>query len=68
MTGRIERLAAALPMLRALAAGQAAGANGEPITACPYRVDADRSVERAQARMWLRGYARARPDTIDYSG
>lgn len=64
----VEAAAQALPMLRALAAGQAAGAAGEPITACPYDPEGDTSVERAQARMWLRGYARARPDTIDYSG
>lgn len=64
----IERLAAALPMLRALAAGRAAGAADEPITACPYDPEGDTSVERAQARMWLRGYGQTRPDTVDYSG
>lgn len=64
----IEQAAAALPMLRALAEGKAAGAAEQPITTCPYRPDAEKSVERVQARMWLRGYAQARPDTIDYSG
>lgn len=64
----IERLAAALPMLRALAAGRAAGAADEPITACPYDPDSGTAVERAQARMWLRGYGQTRPDTVDYSG
>jgi len=64
----IENAAAALPMLRALNAGKVAGADGQPITACPYRLAAETAVERTQARMWLRGYAQARPDTIDYSG
>lgn len=64
----IENAAAALPMLRALAEGKTAGAAEQPITACPYRQDASTSTERVQARMWLRGYAQARPDTIDYSG
>lgn len=64
----IEQAAAALPMLRALAAGKTAGRDGQPVTACPYNPDAGTAVERVQARMWLRGYAQTRPDTVDYSG
>lgn len=64
----IEQAADALPMLRALNAGKAAAEAGQPVTACPYDQDAEKSVERVQARMWLRGYAQTRPDTIDYSG
>ncbi|GAA2298358.1 hypothetical protein GCM10010402_66210 [Actinomadura luteofluorescens] len=63
----IESAAAALPMLRALAAGKAAGRDEQPVTACPYSPDGDTAQERAQARMWLRGYAQTRPDTVDYS-
>ncbi len=63
----IENAAEALPMLRALAAGRTAGREDQPITACPYDPDGGTAMERAQARMWLRGYAQARPDTIDYS-
>ena len=64
----IEDAAAALPMLRALAAGKAAGLAGQPVTDCPDDPDAEAPQERARARMWLRGYAQTRPDTVDYSG
>lgn len=65
----IEQAADALPMLRALAAGKAAGRDEQPVTACPYDPDGATAVERTQARMWLRGYAQTRPaDDIDYSG
>ena len=69
MTGsaeRMERLAAALPMLRALAEGKRAARDGHKATACPYRPDGPTAVERAQARMWLRGYDRINPLNIDY--
>ncbi|TYK47163.1 Rmf/CrpP fold protein [Actinomadura decatromicini] len=64
----IEDAAQALPMLRAIAAGRAAGTAEQPITACPHDPDGESAQERAQARMWLRGYAQTRTDTVDYSG
>ena len=50
--------AAGMVMVRAWAAGWRAARTGAPETACPYRWNAENAVERAQARMWLRGYDR----------
>lgn len=58
----------ALDDVRALIAGRKAAQDGEPATACPHRLDSDDPVERAHARLWLRGYDRARPLQVDYSG
>lgn len=68
MTRQPGDFAAALPMIRAWVAGRVAGRERQPITACPYRPDAETAVERAQARMWIRGYDRENPANIDYSG
>lgn len=64
----IESAAGALPMLRALAAGKAAGAAGQPITTCPDDPDSSDPQARARARMWLRGYADQHAGPVDYSG
>ncbi|GAA1819304.1 Rmf/CrpP fold protein [Actinomadura chokoriensis] len=53
--------------VRAVIAGRAAARAGEPVTACPYDPDGSTAVERAQARLWLRGYDRENPANIDYS-
>lgn len=58
--------AAALPMLRAHIQGRTAGRERQPITACPYDPNGATAVERAQVRMWLRGYDRENPLNIDY--
>lgn len=68
MTSERSDFAAALPMLRAYVAGRVAGRERQPVTACPYDFDAPTAVERAQARMWIRGYDRENPMPIDYSG
>lgn len=63
----IENAAAALPMLRALAAGKAAARDGQPVTACPDDPEASDAQARARARMWLRGYADQHAGPVDYS-
>lgn len=67
---RIERLAGAVVMWRAHIEGQQAARDGLRATACPYNPFAEGvegAVERAQARMWIRGYDRVNPAPIDYS-
>ncbi|WP_242908685.1 Rmf/CrpP fold protein [Actinomadura terrae] len=64
----IENAAAALPMLRALAAGRAAGKADDPVTACPDDPESSDAQARARARMWLRGYAQSSAPPVDYSG
>lgn len=48
--------------------GRDAAEDGEPITACPYPVDAVTAVGRAQFWAWFDGYTSVRPFPIDYSG
>jgi hypothetical protein len=52
----------------ALAAGRAAAQNRQPISANPYRGNADTTRERVLARVWMRGYAFGNPMPVDYSG
>lgn len=52
----------------ALAAGRAAAENRQPVSANPYRGDADTARERVLARAWVRGYGFGNPMPVDYSG
>lgn len=60
-------MSGAVDAVRALRDGEAAGKAGEPVTTCPHDPDAEAPQEQALARMWLRGYDRARPMPVDYS-
>jgi hypothetical protein len=54
-------------MRAALAAGRAAAMNRQPVSANPYRGDADTTRERVLARMWIQGYDAGNPMRVDYS-
>lgn len=58
----------AVDAVRAHRAGRAAAQAGQPATACPYDPQADTAEVRVLAKMWLRGYDRANPMPVDYSG
>lgn len=60
-------MSGAVDVIRALREGMTAGNAGKPPTACPYAPDAKTPQEQAKARMWLRGYDKARPLPVDYS-
>jgi hypothetical protein len=60
-------MSGAVDAIRAFRAGQAAGKADKPATVCPHDPDAATPQEQALARMWLRGYDRARPMPVDYS-
>lgn len=68
MTADPRNRAAAARMVRVLVEGQQAADRGDPATACPYDPNSDDPVDRARARLWLRGYDRVRPLPVDYSG
>lgn len=54
-------MSGAVDAIRAYRAGMAAGQADQPATACPHDPAAATPQEQALARMWLRGYDKARP-------
>jgi hypothetical protein len=58
-------MTAAVVFRKAMAAGRSAAQAREPVTACPYRGDADTARERSLARAWIRGYGAGNPMPAD---